>query len=144
MTLQRINISRGDIRHVVSVFYSRVRCDAELGPVFSAHVSDWPAHEEKITCFWANAILRERAYDGNPMQIHLAAGNVSPRHFPKWLGLFDEVLAAELPADLAQGWSALAHRIGRSLSMGLEMAEQKTSDKASKLPNTGFTLPKFS
>ena len=34
--------------------------------------------------------------------------------------IFDEVLAEHLPQLLAQQWSALAHRIGRGLSFGLQ------------------------
>lgn len=91
----------------------------ELGPVFAVHVTDWPPHEEKIGKFWRNALLLQREYDGNPMQVHKAAGNVKTRHFAIWLSIFDEVLERELPVDLARAWSGLAHRIGRGLSMGL-------------------------
>lgn len=56
------------------------------------------------------------------MAAHMAAGNVEGPHFAIWLGLFDEVLNAELPPDLAAAWSALAHRIGRGLRLGIEGA----------------------
>lgn len=117
----RLDITPAQIDRVVAVFYARVRGHAVLGPVFAAHVTDWPAHEARIAAFWRNAILFQRGYDGNPMQVHLAAGNVEPGHFAQWLDLFDQVLAQELPAQAA-GWSALAHRIGRALRMGLEDA----------------------
>lgn len=91
------------------------------------HVSDWPTHEEKIGRFWRNALLLQRCYDGNPMQAHIAAGNVKGEHFPVWLSLFDEVLNQELPQSLAQAWSALAHRVGRGLSYGLPQEGGKAS-----------------
>lgn len=119
--LAQFEVSRDEIARVVARFYAEVRRDAVLGPVFAAHVGDWPAHEEKITRFWANAILRERVYDGNPMQVHKAASDVQPAHFAVWLGLFDAVLAQELPEETARRWSALAHRIGRGFQVGLEM-----------------------
>ena len=34
--------------------------------------------------------------------------------------LFDETLHRTLPSDAAAGWSALAHRIGSGLRMGVE------------------------
>ena len=105
---------------VVHAFYARVRQDDDLGPVFAAHIHDWPTHEEKITRFWANAILFERSYGGNPMQVHMKAGNVHAAHFPKWLALFDATLRENLPPEPASEWSQLAHRIGRGLSMGVE------------------------
>ncbi|WP_106354198.1 group III truncated hemoglobin [Yoonia maritima] len=115
----RIPVSPAQIDRVVTQFYARVRADPILGPVFAAHVSDWRPHEEKIGRFWRNALLLQRCYDGNPMQVHRAAGDVKPAHFTVWLALFDAVLEQELPTPLAQAWSALAHRIGRGLRYGL-------------------------
>lgn len=115
----RIPVTEAQIDRVVAGFYAKVRVHPALGPIFAAHVADWTAHEEKIGRFWRNALLYQRSYDGNPMQVHQAAGNVRARHFPVWLSLFDAVLDQELPPHLAQAWSALAHRIGRGMSYAL-------------------------
>jgi hemoglobin len=93
--------------------------------VFESHVHDWPAHIKKISGFWRNAILHEQVYDGNPMHAHINAGNVELRAFETWLALFDQVLNSQLEPTPARQWSALAHRIGRSLSMGLNISQQK-------------------
>jgi len=122
----RIPVTQAQIDRVVGQFYKVVRAHPVLGPVFAAHVADWPMHEEKIGRFWRNALLFQRTYDGNPMQVHMAAGNVHAAHFPVWLGLFDTVLAQELPDSVAQAWSALAHRIGRGLSYGLPQGVGET------------------
>ncbi|MFY0596575.1 MAG: group III truncated hemoglobin [Cognatishimia sp.] len=124
--MQLFEISAEEIDQVVAAFYARIRQHPELGPVFAAHIAteDWPDHEAKIASFWRNGILKERSYSGNPMQVHMAAGNVMPTHFSDWLGLFDEVLADQLPPDTARAFSALAHRIGRGLRMGLEHVHQ--------------------
>ena len=118
----RFAITPAQIDAVVACFYARIRNHDLLGPVFAAHVGDWPAHEARIARFWRNAILNERDYDGNPMLVHRQAGNVRPDHFAPWLALFDQVLAETLPPTAAQAWSGLAHRIGRSLVMGLVWA----------------------
>ncbi|MDG1738323.1 MAG: group III truncated hemoglobin [Paracoccaceae bacterium] len=123
--LERIHLTRQEIGSVVSAFYTRVRADATLGPVFEKHVTDWAFHEEKITRFWANAILYENSYSGNPMQVHRAAGNVEVDHFAIWLRLFDEVLAQKLSDPQRIQWSTLAHRIGRGPSMGLDNARRR-------------------
>lgn len=120
--MQRFDVTEPDIARVVASFYARVRIHPVLGPVFASHVNDWPPHEAKIARFWANAILGTRSYSGNPMRVHMQAGDVLPEHFLVWLQLFDTVLHQELPADVATIWSALAHRIGRGLSMGLEQS----------------------
>ena len=116
----RFPITAEEIARVVAKFYAAIRSHPGLGPVFAAHVTDWPAHEAKIARFWRNAILFERSYDGNPMVVHRAAGNVRGPMFDVWLGLFDSVLRRELPPEPAAAWSALAHRIGRGLRMGVE------------------------
>lgn len=129
--LARIALTPAEIAGVVTEFYAVVRTHPGLGPVFAAHVSDWPAHEAKIAGFWRNAILGERSYDGNPMAVHKAAGNVHPGMFEIWLGLFDSVLNRELAPDKAAAWSALAHRIGRGLRFGL--IERPKSDSGAPL-----------
>ncbi len=115
----RFAITSDQINAVVAEFYATIRTHPGLGPVFASRVVDWPEHEAKIARFWRNAILFERSYDGNPLAVHRRAGNVHAAMFDVWLGLFDSVLRRELPADTAQAWSALAHRIGRGLRLGM-------------------------
>lgn len=117
----RFPVTSAQIDRVVALFYAAIRRHEVLGPVFAGHVADWPEHEAKIARFWRNAILGERAYDGNPMQVHRAAGDVRAEHFAPWLMLFDETLRRTLPTDTAAAWSLLAHRIGAGLRMGVEM-----------------------
>lgn len=120
----RFPVTAEQINRVVADFYAEIRRHPTLGPVFAAHVKDWPAHEAKIAGFWRNAILLESGYDGNPMQVHRQAGNVRPGMFSPWLALFDMVLQRNLPPELAAAWSALAHRIGQGLRFGV--TERKT------------------
>lgn len=120
----RFPVTEAQIAAVVAEFYACVRAHPGLGPVFAAHVADWPAHEEKITRFWRNAILHHRVYDGNPLEKHRNAGNVRIPMFDVWLGLFDSVLRRDLPPDTAAAWSALAHRIGRALMFGMQSSAE--------------------
>ncbi|MDO5369106.1 group III truncated hemoglobin [Paracoccus sp. (in: a-proteobacteria)] len=119
----RFDVSPEQIARVVRTFYAGIRRHEVLGPVFARHVTDWPAHEDRIAAFWRNAILYDRGYDGNPMQVHRDAGDVRPAHFDDWLMLFDATLLRVLPRDTARAWSALAHRIGAGLRMGLRQPE---------------------
>ncbi|MBM3615474.1 MAG: group III truncated hemoglobin [Alphaproteobacteria bacterium] len=125
MPAPRVEITVAEIDAVVALFYDAVRHHPGLGPVFAAHVADWPAHEEKIARFWRNAILHERSYDGNPLAVHRDAGNVRPGMFEVWLGLFESVLKRNLTAEQAQAWSELAHRIGRGLRAGMVERPEK-------------------
>lgn len=115
----RLPVTADDIDRVVADFYAEIRKHPTLGPIFANHVTDWPEHEAKISRFWRNAILMERVYDGNPMMVHRAAGDVRPGMFTPWLDLFDTVLERQLPPGAALGWSSLAHRIGQSLRYGV-------------------------
>lgn len=130
--LARFEITAEEISRVISVFYARVRAHDVLGPVFAAHVTDWPEHEEKIARFWRNAILRERSYSGNPMRVHVSRPDVKAEHFPLWLGLFHEVLRAELPERTALQWGALADRIGEGFRTGI-VAMRQPKDQPPKL-----------
>ncbi|SFA39826.1 hemoglobin [Paracoccus halophilus] len=123
----RFPVTPAQIDRVVAVFYAAIRRHEVLGPVFANHVTDWPEHEDKIARFWKNAILYERNYDGNPMQVHMRAGDVRAEHFALWLMLFDETLRRNLPADTAAAWSALAHRIGAGLRMGVEDLRERVT-----------------
>lgn len=116
----RYDVSEAQIDRVVETFYACIREHPGLGPVFAAHVKDWPEHEAKIARFWKNAILHHRGYDGSPLAVHRAAGNVRLGMFGVWLGLFDSVLRLELPPEPAAQWSTLAHRIGRALMYGMQ------------------------
>ncbi|MFW8635546.1 group III truncated hemoglobin [Cribrihabitans pelagius] len=130
--LARFDITGEEISRVVAVFYARVRTHPVLGPVFAAHVEDWPEHEEKIARFWRNAILREKSYSGNPMRAHVTRTDVQAEHFPLWLGLFHEVLRAELPEHTALQWGALADRIGEGFRTGI-VAMRQPKDAPPKL-----------
>jgi hemoglobin len=123
----RFPVTPDEIDRVVADFYAAIRVHPTLGPVFAAHVTDWPAHEAKIARFWRNAILMERSYDGNPMQVHRAAGNVRPGMFSPWLQLFDATLARNLAPETTAAWSALAHRIGEGLRYGVT-EQNRTAD----------------
>ena len=129
----RFAVTDAEIETVVEEFYAMVRFHPGLGPVFASHVTDWEAHEAKIVRFWKNAIRHEKGYDGSPMEVHRAAGNVRPGMFIPWLGLFDSVLHRHLPRETAGAWSALAHRIGESLAAGLVSQGKGPPDLLSQL-----------
>ncbi|MDG1288627.1 MAG: group III truncated hemoglobin [Lentibacter sp.] len=116
----RFAITPDDIDTVMSRFYRLIRADAALGPIFAAHVTDWPEHEAKIGSFWKKAILHEDSYSGNPMMTHMGVTQIRAHHFEIWLALFDEVLVKTLAPAPAASFSALAHRIGRGLRLSIE------------------------
>lgn len=127
-TIQRFPITREEIARVMDVFYARVRTHPELGPVFNAHIgetdAEWTAHIAKIDGFWRNALLREPAYDGNPMAVHVTSSDIKIAHFAPWLEMFDATLHEVLRPETAESWSAMAHRIGSGFKWRMQDAER--------------------
>ncbi|MBE9477014.1 MAG: group III truncated hemoglobin [Proteobacteria bacterium] len=126
----RIDVTRNDIERVVASFYKRIRSHPVLGPVFAKSIPDnheaWNPHEAKIANFWANAILHERSYSGNPMAVHMSKPDVHADHFPVWLDLFEATLRDTLTTQQADSFNAFARRIGRGLQMGLMYRDPDT------------------
>ncbi|QIE57800.1 group III truncated hemoglobin [Pikeienuella piscinae] len=119
-------MTREDIRRLIEPFYKRVRADARLGPIFEGEIGvtdeEWAAHLDKIEAFWANVMLHERSYQGNPMQAHLAVPEIQGEDFAIWLDHFEKTARRVLPEEKADAFAFLSRRIGASLRMGIEQA----------------------
>ncbi|MGK7867507.1 group III truncated hemoglobin [Falsiroseomonas sp. E2-1-a20] len=117
------DITEADIARLVDRFYGRVRSDPALGPVFHAKIgadaAAWSAHLEKLRRFWSAVMLRSGAYHGDPFTAHLRLPGLTSDLFEQWLALFDATCRESFPPETAQAFSERAHRIARSLRMGL-------------------------
>jgi hemoglobin len=113
-------MTEADLERLVGVFYTRVREDAELGPLFDAAVGDWPEHLVKLQAFWSSVMLTTGRYKGSPMGAHLRhARAIEPAMFNRWLQLWRETADECLdPADAA-AIVAKAERIAESLKLAL-------------------------
>lgn len=80
-----------DIKSLVDFFYSKVKENELLNPVFRDKISDeqWPAHLDKMYRFWQTLLLGEHTYQGNPLMHHLQLP-LTKEHFEEWLRLFHE------------------------------------------------------
>ena len=117
------DVSEADIARLVDTFYARIRAHPALGPVFHAalgpHEADWAPHLLKLQQFWSAIMLRTGAYHGDPYAAHLRLDGLTPALFGEWLALFDTTCAELFPPDLAGAFSERAHRIARSLQLGV-------------------------
>jgi hemoglobin len=74
------------IKELVDSFYSRVRKDELLGPVFAEAIGeDWDAHLVTMSDFWSSVLLASGRYKGNPMTVHLALPRLGQHHLERWL-----------------------------------------------------------
>ena len=85
-------LSIEDIRLLVDSFYTKVRADEKLGPIFESRIGDnWGVHLDKMYRFWQTVLLQEHTYNGSPFPPH-AQLPVDVTHFARWMELFTETV----------------------------------------------------
>ncbi len=103
MANRKIN-SREDVSLLVRTFYSKVRKDELLGPIFNGIISDWESHLELLTDFWETNLFFNRKYFGNPMHAHVevdkkVGNSINEMHFGTWINLWVETIDTLFDAD---------------------------------------------
>lgn len=115
-----LQLSDEAFEELVPAFYTRVRADAELGPIFNGAIDDWPHHLDKLVAFWSSVMLTSGRYKGQPVPAHMKhKDRISPELFDRWLGLWkqttDDLMAPEAASEL----QAKATRIAESLKLAM-------------------------
>ncbi|RRH91045.1 group III truncated hemoglobin [Mesorhizobium tamadayense] len=118
--LVRPGVDRASIGALVRKFYSRVRKDERLGPIFVREITgDWEPHLEKMTDFWSSVILKTGDYHGRPVPAHLKLRDVTEADFEIWLALFRETAAELFAPETAAVFVERAERIAASLKLAM-------------------------
>jgi hemoglobin len=113
-------LSEDAIRHLVDSFYTKVRADPELGPIFERAIAgDWGPHLATMHDFWSSIMLTSGRYKGNPVAVHLRVEGIEARLFDRWLALFDETSREFFHDDVADPFRTKAVRIAESLKLAL-------------------------
>jgi hemoglobin len=115
-------ISEEQIAALVDTFYTRVRQDETLGPVFEKAIGDeWGPHLERMRAFWSSLLLASGRYKGNPMIKHLMLlPRIGQQHFERWLNLWRETAADLLPPQAAAVFVIRAESIAERLLSGVD------------------------
>jgi hemoglobin len=109
-------ITEDSIAELVESFYSRIRDDQSLGPIFAGALgSNWGPHLDKMKRFWSSVVLATRTYKGNPMIAHLQLPRLTEDHFGRWLQLWSETVAGLCSEELARFFIGRAEMIGERL-----------------------------
>jgi hemoglobin len=111
-------LTEQEIGTLVDTFYARVRLDEDIGPIFTAIVSDWPHHLATLKDFWSTVLLTTGRYKGDPMMTHLQLP-LDPSHFERWLALFTETANEVLPPSHAAIVIEKSHRIAQNFKAGI-------------------------
>lgn len=126
-----LGIDAAYVGQLVESFYTKVRSDPVLAPVFDARIADWAPHLARMKQFWGAVLLGDGPFRGSPMAKHVALTEVEAFHFKRWLVLFRATLS-ELEGDPAA--TALvtqrAEAIADSLYTGIRIHRDGRSDLA--------------
>jgi hemoglobin len=113
-----------EVTQLVHAFYSRVRDDEVLGPIFAAHVEDWDVHLPKMVAFWSSALRGSKRYRGTPMPVHAALPGLTQALFERWLDLFAGAAGRLENREMAERAVDLAKRIAQSLWYGYQLSRE--------------------
>lgn len=106
--------SEVEVTRLVHDFYARVHDDPRLGPVFAAHVVDWPRHLAQLVDFWSALLRGTRRFQGSPMSKHMAIDAMDRDLFDRWLALFRMTSAECGNADMQRLADDIAARIAET------------------------------
>lgn len=118
--------TRADIVRMVDTFYSLVREDDLLGPIFNdvAHV-DWSAHLPKMYDFWEAVLFGRAVFKGNPLAVHLALAqrtSITGREFDRWIALFHATVEGLFEGEVADMARLRASRIATTMQHHLVLS----------------------
>ncbi len=104
-----LGVDEAFIDALVDRFYTRIRGDALLGPIFAERIADWDVHLPRMKAFWRSILHNSGEFSGNPMAKHSVLPGLEERHFAHWLELFYATLQ-----DLSEHPGAAAMVGGRA------------------------------
>ena len=119
-----------DIKVFVDAFYSKVRKDMLIGPVFAAKIPDdnWGPHLERMYSFWNTVLFAHRDYRGNPFSKH-ASLPIQKQHFERWISLLNETIDEYFEGDKADEVKMRANKMGALFQSKLEYLRQHDNFK---------------
>ena len=107
------------LTELVHSFYTDVRADALLGPVFEEALRDrWEPHLGRMVDFWSTVALGSKSFSGNVFAKHMALQGVTPAHFAAWVGLWGKHTDRLFEPAVARELQITAHGIARNLFRG--------------------------
>ena len=112
---------RADIIKLVDSFYSKVKQDPLLEPVFR-HL-DFDKHMPTMYNFWSSMLLGDQSYQGNPFQRHAHLA-INASHFTRWLLLFAETVDEHFVGAKATEAKDRAKSIGSLFQHRLGLTEK--------------------
>ncbi|MEY8870241.1 MULTISPECIES: group III truncated hemoglobin [Meridianimaribacter] len=126
--------TREDVYLLVSSFYTKVRKDDLLGPIFNTAIKDWDEHLDRLTTFWETSLFMtrklEQKYIGNPMEAHVKVDrdnnhSITELHFGVWLNLWYQTIDELFVGEYADVAKRRARKMGTFLHLKIFEERQK-------------------
>ncbi|WP_312340323.1 group III truncated hemoglobin [Sphingobacterium sp.] len=118
-----------DIKALVDQFYSTVRKDRLLGPIFQERIQDnWAIHLEKMYSFWQTILLDEHNYFGSPFPPHSNLP-IDAQHFGQWLKLFEATVDQLYSGKKAEEAKWRAQKMAQMFQFKLEYLHSNPKKK---------------
>lgn len=116
-----LGITETMISTMIHTFYTKVRNDPFIGPIFINQIGEeWDDHLVQMCNFWSGIALSTKRYKGQPMIKHVNLPPLTKEHFARWLLLFEENAYIACPKEAADYFIEKAKKIAESLMMGIE------------------------
>jgi hemoglobin len=98
------------VARLVDEFYTRVRADDGIGPIFNDVVKvNWATHLPKMYAFWDSVLFGVSGFKGSPLAVHLVLAERTPltsHEFDRWVSVFhatvDELFAGPMATEAKQ------------------------------------------
>lgn len=130
------SIDEALIEKLVRAFYTKIRADNDLGPIFGMVITgDWEPHLQKMFAFWSSLTMLTGRYKGQPMVAHMKLKMVQPEHFDRWLSLFRETANEVCPPPAAAIFIDKAERVAESLKLGMFFKPEEAAAQGSPPPS---------
>jgi len=119
-----------DVKLFVDSFYTKVREDDLIGPVFASKIAadKWGAHLERMYSFWNTVLFSVRDYSGNPFSKH-ADLPVGEPHFTRWVKLFNETIDENFSGEIATDAKSRATKMGYLFQSKIEYIQSNKNFK---------------
>jgi hemoglobin len=121
--MKESTITEENIKKLVDTFYSKVRKDTNLAPIFEQAIGEdiaiWQPHLHKMYDFWSSIMLSSGRYRGNPLRKHRDLPPFDKELFDRWLVLFSQTANELYTEDIASLFISKSENIARSLKLGI-------------------------
>ncbi|MCB0477256.1 MAG: group III truncated hemoglobin [Crocinitomicaceae bacterium] len=113
-----------DIQLLVNSFYTEVRKDKDLGPIFEAFIKNWEDHLKKMYRFWQTILLNEKTYNGSPFPPHVKLP-IKRQDFDIWIQLFEKTINQHFKGEKAEEAKNKARQIAQVFSIKLQYIKEQ-------------------